>query len=449
MFEKKSIITVVAALAVGVFVGSTFFGSDAPVDEAKPLYWVAPMDANFRSNEPGLSPMGMELVPVYSETPEAGVVSIAPEVVQNIGVRTALVEMGMLSRNIETVGFVTVDEDLTSHIHVRSSGWIKDLRIKAEGEEVEEGDLLFRFYSPEIANAKSELVQALQSGNRALIGASKARLQALDVPLSQINRIVETREADDLVEVYAPQDGIVINLNVAEGMHIQPGTTILSLADLSSVWINAEVFEDEAPWLKSGAKTLVQVPFLPERIWHGVVNYVYPTIDPKTRTIRARLVLDNSDMALKPNMYANVGIEAQMLHHAIKIPREALIRTGTSNHVIEAMGGGRFRPVDVTVGIESGEFVQIISGLSAGMKVVTSGQFLIDSEASLTAGFGRMTGADDMDMPSPEAEPMVDHSKMDHSGMEMPTEEPEPMVDHSTMDHSTMDHGTGNQGEGE
>jgi Cu(I)/Ag(I) efflux system membrane fusion protein len=433
MTEPKIIATVLGTFIVGIFIGSYFFsaaqngGDDHAAVESKPLYWVAPMDSNYRRDEPGLSPMGMELVPVYSDEGNSseGVVIIAPEVVQNIGVRTSKVELGMLSRNIGTVGFVGVDEDLTSHIHVRSAGWIEDLRIKAEGEEVKKGDLLFRFYSPDIANAKSELVQAIRSNNSALISASKARLLALDVPLSQINRIVSKDKVDDLVEVYAPQDGIITKLNVAEGMHIGPGTTILSLADLASVWINAEVFEDEAPWLKSGAKATVQVPFLPERKWLGIVNYVYPIVDPKTRTIRARLVLDNADFALKPNMYANVEIEAEIFHHTMKIPREALIRTGSSNRVIEAMGGGHFRPVAVTVGIESGNYVQILTGLTEGMEIVTSGQFLIDSEASLNSGFGRMQGSSNQDIPADEPQ-AVDHSQMDHSQM-----------GHSQMDRSS------------
>jgi membrane fusion protein, copper/silver efflux system len=423
MTNKGTLIAVSAALAIGLAAG-WYLAPGSPSGElngAGPqereiAYWVAPMDPSYRRDEPGKSPTGMDLIPIYAGDDvegEADVVRIASQVVQNIGVRTFRAQRGTISREIETVGFVAADEERISHIHVRSSGWIEDLRIKAEGEEVAKGDLLFRFYSPEISNAQSELVQALATSNSSLIAASKSRLNALDVPDEQISRIIASGEADELVDVFAPQDGIVIGLNVAEGTHIEPGTTIFSLADLNSVWINAEVFEDEAPWLAEGAAAYVSVPFLPERVWTGSVAYVYPTIDPVTRTVRARLIFDNSDMALKLNMYADVQIAAEMLQNVISIPREALIQTGASNHVIEALGEGRFRRVAVTVGIESGERVQIISGLDAGTLVVTSGQFLIDAEASLLASFSRMEGPAEMD-----SEMNMDNGDMENDDMD-------------------------------
>lgn len=414
---QKQIIIIIAALIIGATTSWYFkpetqnmFIENNVSQEREVLHWVAPMDPNYKRDEPGKSPMGMDLIPVYAgegnDEPFEGV-SISPEVVQNLGVKTFKVQSGMFSHMIETVGFVGVDEGQTSHIHVRSAGWIEELKVKAEGEHVKAGDLLFRFYSPDIANAKSELVQAERIGNKSLIEASKSRLKAFGVPDDQILKITASNRTDDLVNVYAPQDGIVTKINVGEGMYIKPGTTVFSLADLSSVWINAEVFEDQASWLTEGAKARVYIPFLPGQEWIGRVDYVYPTIDQKTRTIRARLVFENKDFALKPNMYANVEIEAQTLHQIIYIPKQSLIQTGSSTHVIEALGEGKFQRKLVVKGMKTGNKVQIISGLKAGMEVVTSGQFLIDSEASFSAGLGRMETI------SNTKEPEVDHSKMD------------------------------------
>lgn len=418
MKNMNSIIKMTIILIVGLMLGRYLLPAEHSADvednsnqEKEVLYWVAPMDPNYRSVEPGKSPMGMDLIPVYGGddmSDDESLISIAPQVVQNTGVKSEPVEMGVLSRSVETVGFVAMDEDLTSHVHVRAAGWVEDLRIKTAGEEVKKGDLLFSFYSPEIANAKSELVRALASKNTILIGASRSRLRALDVPMEQVSEIVSSGKADDLVKVYAQQNGIVAALNVAEGMHIEPGTTLVSLADLSSVWVNAEVYEDQAPWLSEGAHAMVHVPFMPERMWHGIVDYVYPTVDTQTRTVRARLVFDNSDMSLKPGMYAEVAIDVTPIHHALTIPRSSLIQTGSSNRVILDMGSGTFRPVAVSVGVESGDRVQIVSGLKPGDMVVSSGQFLLDSEASLSGSFARMEGSENT------TDTQVDHSQMEH-----------------------------------
>lgn len=417
MRQEKILTALAASLIIGILAGRYLLPSghenDTDTVTKEIIYWVAPMDPNYRSDEPGKSPMGMDLIPVYAGDKiegEESVVTIAPHVVQNMGVKSEPVMMGTLSSSIETVGFVAINEELTSHIHVRSSGWIEDLRIKSEGERVEEGDLLFRFYSPDIANAKSELIRAINSGNRALIDASKSRLRSLNVPQTQIENIITSGQADELVNVYAPQNGIIAALNVAEGMHIQPGTTVMSLADLSRLWVNAEVFEDEVAWLKDGGHASVHVPFMPERSWHGMVDFVYPTINERTRTVRARLVFDNADLALKPGMYAEVSIDVAPIQHALTISRSALIQTGSSNRVILDMGAGMFRPVEVTTGAESGPHIQVLSGLKAGDRVVTSGQFLIDSEASLSGSFLRMQPNEAKDM----AESETQHSGESH-----------------------------------
>jgi Cu(I)/Ag(I) efflux system membrane fusion protein len=350
------------------------------------------MDANYRRDKPGKSPMGMELVPVYAD--EAGTggssITIAPEVVQNLGVRTTVAERSKLWREIDTVGYVDFDESKVSHIHLRTEGWIENLSVESEGERVTKGQRLFNLYSPELVNAQEEFVQALNAGNKGLIRASRSRLDALGIPASQIKKLEKTRKSSQAIPIYASQDGVVSTLQVREGMFIKPSTRVMSLADLSSVWLLAEIFERQANWVETGQSTEVSLPYLPGRTWEGRVEYIYPSLDPKTRTLKVRLRFDNPGEELKPNMYANVKIFGGPQHDAIVIPVEALIRTGREERVVIALGDGRFESRTVTAGIESGDWVTIIEGVQPGDRLVTSGQFLIDSEASLKASTQRM-----------------------------------------------------------
>lgn len=363
--------------------------------EKKLLYWVAPMDANYRRDEPGKSPMGMDLVPVYDDGEDGSTVKISPTVENNMGVRTALVKKDKLWRRIDTVGYVDFDENKISHLHLRTKGWIEKLYVKSEGERVKKGQLLFEVYAPELVNAQEEYLQALRSGHKGLSSASGERLIALGISPSQINQLNKKRKAKQYVKVYAKQDGIIAKLNIREGMFVMPTKLVMSLADLSSVWLLAEVFESQADWVKVGQASEVTLSYLPGRVWEGDVEYIYPSLDPKTRTLKVRLRFDNADEALKPNMFADVTIYGGAKREVTIIPREALIRTGNDERVIISIGEGRFQPREVTAGIESGESIEIIKGLSVGDKIVTSGQFLIDSEASLKASIARMSSSND------------------------------------------------------
>lgn len=373
-------------------------------DEAEILYWVAPMDANYRRDKPGKSPMGMELVPVYAnasgdsgDSGDSGKVIIAAEVIQNLGVRTATVERSALQRVIDTVGYVEYDETRVSHIHLRTEGWIEQLVAHSEGERISKGEQLLALYSPELVNAQEEFVQALALGNNTLTRASRERLVALGIPADQVKQLEKTRKVRQNIAIYSPQDGVVSKLMVRLGMYVTPKTQVMSLADLSSVWLIAEVFESQADWVKVGQTAEVSLAFLPGRIWEGTVEYIYPSLDAKTRTLKARLRFDNPDEALKPNMYANVRIFGGARDDTIVIPVEALIRTGRESRVVMALGEGRFASRTVTAGIESGDWVEIVAGLEPGEQVVTSGQFLIDSEASLKASMTRMQASDNAD----------------------------------------------------
>lgn len=361
-------------------------------DEKQILYWVAPMDPNYRRDQPGKSPMGMDLVPVYADdsNTEGGVVSIDPAVVQNLGVKTAVVERGKLWRRIDTVGYVAFDERKISHLHLRTDGWIEKLLVKSNGERVKKSDLLFELYSPDLVNAQEEYIQALRGNNDYLKRASRDRLDALGVSSGQIKEIGRKRRASQHIRIYAPQDGVVDKLTVREGMYVKPATEVMALADLSSVWLLVDVFERQSDWVKPGQPAEVRLGYLPGRVWEGKVEFVYPTIDPKTRTLQARLQFDNPDEALKPDMYATVNIYAGPKQDVLSIPREALIKSAEGQRVVVALGDGKFRSQAVRAGMESGDFVEIIAGLEEGTRIVTSGQFLIDSEASLKASLERM-----------------------------------------------------------
>lgn len=364
-------------------------------EEKEVLYWVAPMDPNYQRDKPGKSPMGMDLVPVYADPAGGDAITISPEVIQNLGVRTSKAEISTLWRGIDTVGYVDFDESKLSHIHLRTEGWVENLAVRSEGERVKKGDRLFDFYSPQLVNAQEEFVQALSIGNKGLVTASNERLLALGISKGQINSLRKNRKPRQYISVFAPQDGVVSTLPVREGMFIKPSMKVMSLADLSSVWLLAEIFERQADWVSMGDSAQVKLSYLPGREWEGKVEYIYPSLDPKTRTLKVRLRFDNPDENLKPNMYANVKIYGGAKSNIIVIPMEALIRTGRNERVIVALGEGRFEARTVKAGIESGDWVEIASGLKSGEEVVVSGQFLIDSEASIKASFNRMSKPDE------------------------------------------------------
>ena len=361
--------------------------------------YVCPMHAQIIRDQPGTCPIcGMELVLKQPQSAAARqtqdrLVRISPAVVNSLGVRTARVERGRLWRGITTVGYVDYDESLLSHVHLRTDGWIERLFVRSEGERVRKGESLFELYSPSLVTAQEEYLQALSVANETLINASRERLLALGLTGKQVDALRKSRKVMQRVTISASQNGVVATLNVREGMFVQPALEVLSLADLSSVWLLAEVFEQQAGWVKVGQTADVGLSFFPGRTWQGRVEYIYPSLNPKTRTLKVRLRFDNPDELLKPNMYANVTLYGGPKQGVLFIPREALIRTGTQQRVIIDRGEGRFAAQQVVAGMESGDWVEIISGIEAGDNVVVSGQFLIDSEASLKASLMRMSDA--------------------------------------------------------
>lgn len=438
------ILLVAAAAAVLGFLAGGWLGSGDPsspapaaAGEQEILYWVAPMDPNYRSDEPGKSPMGMDLVPVYADGQEASgqnadaqpSLRIDPAVVNNIGVKLAPVARGTLHRHIDTVGYVTPDADRVSHVHVRTEGWIETLEADTEGEAIRKGAPLFEIYAPALVSAQEEYLQALQSGSEPLIGASERRLAALGMDADQISAVRRDRRPRRTFTMAAPQDGYVMELNVREGMFVEPGNTIMSLADLSEVWVDVDVFEQQIDWVRPGQAALMRLPFAPDRQWKGSVEYVYPTIRPETRSARVRLAFENPGLALKPNMYAQVEIEADPRRNVLHVPDQAVIRTSEHTRVVLALGEGRFRPAEVATGMTSEGRTEVLKGLKEGERVVVSSQFLIDSEASLDASLMRM-----VDTP-PEPDEGHSHDMPAHADHAV-GEEAEP-ADHSG--HQDMD----------
>jgi len=395
--KTYNLVTLLAVSSLAVYL---FFGNASSVkaeEEKEVLYWVAPMDSNYRRDKPGKSPMGMELIPFYAGADEDGsTISISPTVVQNLGVRTAKAELTRLWRGIDTVGYVGYDESKVSHIHLRTEGWIEKLAVESEGDRFKKGDFLFDVYSPKLVNAQEELVTALSSGNKGLIRASKERLSALGISAAQIKQLQNNKKVKQRISIYAPQDGVVSDLPVREGMFVKPTMKVMTLGDLSSVWLLAEVFERQSAWVEVGQHAEVNLSYIPGKTWQGKVEYIYPSLDPKTRTLKVRLRFDNLGESLKPNMYANVKIFGGAKENTIVIPLEGLIRTGREHRVIISQGEGKFEAREVVAGIESGNYVEILQGIKEGENIVISGQFLIDSEASMRGSLTRMS-----EMPMP------------------------------------------------
>ena len=387
-----------ATLVIGLLIGRAWNWMESPTTDSagdsvgEILYWVAPMDPGYRRDEPGKSPMGMDLVPVYADAgdSEPGIVRIDPTMVSNLGVRTDVAVKGALSRRVETVGYIGYDEDTLQHVHTRVDGWIEKLATKATGDPVSKGQLLFELYSPTLVNAQQEYLAALNSNNTMLRNASRDRLIALGVTASEIGRLDKERVAKQRVRVFAQADGVIAHLGVREGIFVTPSTEVMSVAQLDRVWVLAEVFERQAAWVKLGQSATVELDYLPGEELQGKVDYVYPELDPETRTLKVRLRFDNESENLRPNMFARVVIDGDALNDVVHVPREAIIRGGAVDRVVIALGEGRYRVQPVELGIESGDRVVIRDGIADGDRVVTSAQFLIDSESNIESALDRL-----------------------------------------------------------
>ena len=362
--------------------------------EAKaPLYWVNPMDPRDRRDAPAKDNMGMDFIPVYEEQKSGspGTVTISPEIQQNLGVRLAKVERLPLHQQIETVGYVGYDEERLEAINARMAGWIRTLAIKNEGQRIAKGSLIYELYAPDLVNAQHEYLLALNTANPLLLRAAEGKLKSLQVPADQIATLKRSRQVSETVRIYAPSSGYVSELKVREGQYVEPAAALFNISTLQQVWVSAEVFERQAGQLKVGDPVTMTLDYAPGRRWQGKVDYLYPTLDAATRTLKVRLRFDNPDEFLKPNMFAKVSIRSGKGEPQMVVPSEAVIRTGSQNRLVLALGDGGFKSVAVTLGAQFGDRVAILDGVEPGDSIVSSAQFLLDSESSIDSDFQRMT----------------------------------------------------------
>ncbi|EHU9443259.1 efflux RND transporter periplasmic adaptor subunit [Vibrio vulnificus] len=365
----------------------------------EPLYWVAPMDPNYKRDKPGKSPMGMDLIPVYAEdlagaNDKAGTVKIDPSVENNLGVKTDSVTLAKLSPRIETVGYIAFDESKLWQTNVRVSGWVEKLYINAVGEQVKKGDILFTLYSPELVKAQEELLNAKRTGRDGLVKGATERLLSLGVDREQINQVLRRGKASQTIEVKALANGVIASLNIREGGYLSPAQAVISAGPLNEVWVDAEVFERQAHWLTNGSQAIMTLDSLPGKEWQGAIDYVYPILDPKTRTLRMRLKFANPNGELKPNMFANITLQPVSDSDVLTIPKSSVIRSGGMTRVVLAEGEGKYRSARIEIGREAGDKIEVLQGLTVNDRIVTSAHFMLDSESSQSADLSRINGVE-------------------------------------------------------
>ena len=356
---------------------------------AEPIYYRHPHDPKRTSPTPRKDEMGMDYVPVYADAagPE---VRISPEVINNLGVRTAAATRAALPRRAQTVGFVSFDDRRVRQVRPRADGWIEGLSVRAMGETVEAGQLLFTVYSPMLESAQQEYLDALRIGNEDLIAASRDRLRALGLDSRTAQALASSGRASGRVPFHAPVSGVITELAIREGAMVTPDMMAMTITELGSLWVIAEVPESQAGWVAPGTLAELRFPSLPGETLEGRVQHVYPELNMETRTVRARIVLEEPVAAIRANMLANVTLVGEAGAETVTVPRNALIRSGLEDRVVIALGEGRFAPRRVVAGAESGDRIAILEGLAAGEEVVVAGQFLLDSEANLRSGLGRL-----------------------------------------------------------
>lgn len=387
----------------------------APPDDkapghGQPLFYRHPMNPAITSPVPAKDSMGMDYVPVYADDPTApkpGTVRIDPVTVQNIGVRTAMVTRTTLTRNVRAVGRVDYDEERIVRLHPKTAGWIETLHVDKTGQWVRKDTDLLSIYSPQLVAAQQEYVIALQNqeilsnspfesirrGADDLLASSRKRLQLLDVPDHQLHELTDKQRIIKSLHIHAPTDGIVIQIGAREGQYVTPDTEIFTLANIGKVWVYADVYEYELPWIRPGDPAEIRLIGVPGRVFSSQVEFIYPYAERQTRTNRIRMVLDNTEGLLKPDMFADVTILTQKQLEALTVPTEAIIRSGTRNQVFVVRAPGKFEPRPVQLGLDSEGRVAILGGLDEGEEIVTSAQFLIDSESKLREATAKMLEA--------------------------------------------------------
>jgi Cu(I)/Ag(I) efflux system membrane fusion protein len=406
-------VVVVGAAATGYWLGTSSGNggqraSPANTAEREPLYYRHPMNPEVTSDVPKKGSMGMDYIPVYADEIQGagspGSVQIDPVTVQNIGVRTAKAVQRNLSHTIKTVGRVDYDERRLVQLHPKTEGWVEELFVETTGAPVRANSMLLSLYSPQLVSTQQEYVLALRNletlrkspfedvrtGAEELVKTTEERLRLLDVPDHQIDNLKKTLTVRKNLHIHSPADGVVIRIGARDGQYVTPTTELYAIADLRKVWVYVDIYEDELPWVQIGDQARISVSALPGRTFEGTLSFIYPYAESRTRTIKVRMEFDNQELLLKPNMFANVTIDASAVLDAIAVPSEAIIRSGLREQIFVQRAPGKFEPRNVSLGVSSEGWTQITEGIEPGELVVVSAQFLIDSESKLREAAAKM-----------------------------------------------------------
>ena len=452
--NKSIVFTAIAMLFIGLVSGYWFAGGSddaapaASSDARQPLFYRNPMNPVVTSPVPTKDSMGMDYIAVYAdddsdEKDSAGTVKVNAVVAQNIGVRTAVARRTSISRAIRAVARVDYNEQSMTRLHSKVEGWIEDLRVDKTGEHVDKDDILLSIYSPKLVSTQQEYLlalnnlQALKSspfedirrGAEELAKSSRERLVLLDVPEHQIRELEQTREIQKALHIHTPVAGTVIRIGARAGQYVTPKTELYMVVDLSTVWVYADIYEYELPWVRVGDEVEMSLAGIPGKTFTGELDYIYPYAESRTRSIKVRLAFDNPDRLLKPEMFAEVVIKSDKQVDAVVIPSEAVVRSGQNERVFVVRAPGKFEPVIVKLGIQSAGQVAVLEGIADGDEVVVSAQFLVDSESSLREATAKMlevkdtesAGSTEMDGMDMDTEPTnsTEMDGMDMDGMDM------------------------------
>jgi RND family efflux transporter MFP subunit len=464
---------------------------EAKGGEKKIAYYKDPMHPWFTSDKPGKTPdCGMDMVPVYEGEDATKGIKIDPVNVQNTGVKEELVQVRKLTKTVRTVGKIEYDETKVYSINTKIMGWVETLHVDYTGKYVAKGQPLLEIYSPELVSTQEEYLQAIRykkrmqasalaealKGADELIQSAKRRLLYWDITEKEIQELEARGYPKKTMTIYSQVSGIVVEKMVFKGMRVMAGMDLYQIADLSTVWVQAEVYQFELPWVKLGQPVELELSYLPGRTFNGTITYIYPFLGMESKTVKVRIEVKNTpSLDFKQGMFATAKIKSPVIVEAVAIPEQSVIHAGERNVAVIALGGGYFDPRDVKLGVLADGYIQVLDGIKAGEKIVVSSQFLIDSESNLKAAisqmsghagmdmskpesmkqdakpYGEATGHEGMDMSEPKKEDVKKDSKqksqkaMEHEGMDMSTpkdkvkKESKPKVEKQSDDHSGMD----------
>jgi Cu(I)/Ag(I) efflux system membrane fusion protein len=414
--------------------------SSAPASEIKTpgerkiKYWKSSMDPTFVSDKPGKDQMGMDLVPVYENQIQEGAISIDPVTVQNMGLKTAHAEERKLTRTIRAVGHIDYNEELLHTVNTKISGWIEKLYVEKTGDLVKRGEPLLEIYAPELVSTQQEYLTALKNyqllkdspypearkGAEELLKSAKQRLLYWDISEAQIDQLETSGEIKKTLTLYSPASGVVTEKNVIQGAFVNSGSDLFKIADLSTIWVLAHIYEYELPYVSIGQTAQIELAYIPGEKFSGRVSYIYPYLNEMTRDVKIRIELPNPELKLKPEMYANVIIASELSGKRVVVPEEAVVRSGKREIVFVDMGAGKYSPREVVTGASGeGNVIEIKKGLMPHEMVVVSAQFMLDSESKTQEAIKKMLksreqqqelGAGDLSQSPPEMQKTMDRS---------------------------------------